>query len=218
MNETVLFESNEGVRFTRKDFKKRSQIAVRWFDGSYIMDYRINNVPLYNHPLLSWENLNCCNGWKYDEEYEKTAVQRGLKPAATIVRWDSYVDLAEAEKEKAEVWHDPDTAWNERCTRYYTIVTRKCCLKDLFDVDTIVDAYRKHDVNICKKDLEPWFNRPIMELMRLWHENEFFIEGLATQPATSLQRLKYNFIITGLMLGYPIESTAGLLYRHGLRF
>lgn len=49
-----------------------------------IRTYRFNNLPFYEHPLLSWANLDCCDGWDHDEEYLLTAVQEGKKPVADI--------------------------------------------------------------------------------------------------------------------------------------
>lgn len=203
--ETVLFESESGILFVRKDFKNRSQIIVKNRDsGCYIMDYRIKNVPLYVHRLLSWENLNCCGGWRYDKEYEKTAVQHGLKPAALIVRSDDYVYLTEEEKAKAEEWHDPDTAFNHTYTLYRTIIARKGCLNNLFDMDDISAAYGKLGICVDIHSMQSWLNMPVMDLMRFWWKNDYVFN-----PGT-----KTDLIITGLMLGYPIESTAGLIFRH----
>lgn len=42
--------------------------------------YAFPNVELsVSSPFLSWENLNCCGGWTYDEKYLFTAVQEGKK-------------------------------------------------------------------------------------------------------------------------------------------
>ena len=79
----LLYESPLGIRFIREDRKKRS--LVRVVNGTHTLHiYRMNNIPFYEHPYLSWENLDCCGGWPYDEEYLKYAVQRHRKLVSAI--------------------------------------------------------------------------------------------------------------------------------------
>lgn len=78
----VLFENPKGVRILRKDYKNRSKIEVRDKNDFLHMIYRMPNIPFYEHPLLSWKNLDQCNGWNHDEEYLRTAVQKGHKLVA----------------------------------------------------------------------------------------------------------------------------------------
>jgi len=72
----VVFKSKKGIIFERTDFKNRSRVNVR--SGKYNHRiYRFNNIHgiEFESPYVSCENLNCVNGWHYDKEYLKTAVQ-----------------------------------------------------------------------------------------------------------------------------------------------
>lgn len=80
---TVLHENSRGIQIIREDMVKRSAVKVK--SGVHTLKtYRMNNVPFYEHPCLSWANLDCCGGWTYDEEYLKSAVQKHKKLVAGI--------------------------------------------------------------------------------------------------------------------------------------
>ena len=82
-------------------------------------------------------------------------------------------------------------------TRNQVYIARTCSLKDLFDIDSVIDAYEKQDIIISKEKLIPYMEKPIMDLMK---------EGFFIYTDSAIE-----IIITGLMLGYPIESTASIL-------
>lgn len=185
---TVLHENSKGIKIIREDYKKRSKVNVIGFDGTPIRTYRFNNVPEYKHPYLSWENLDHCGGWASDDTYLLTAVQNSKKPAAQY--YYGYDSVPEIKTEKGiEVFTKHISDW--------IFITRSCSLKDLFDIDSIIYAYKKHNIFLDKADLMPYMEKPIMDLMK----EEFFIN----------QTTETEIVITGLMLGYPIESTASIL-------
>ena len=191
----LLHENSKGVKIVREDMKKRSKVCVLGLDGTSICTYRFNNVPEYKHPYLSWENLDHCGGWATDDSYLLTAVHNGKKPAAQYVIYES--------APKIETGNGVETYYTSRHGYYgYTInqvyITRTCSLKDLFDIDSIIDAYKKHDIWIDKEDIMPYMQKPIMDLMK----EDFFLN-----PADDTE-----LVITGLMLGYPIESTASIIF------
>ena len=79
----LLFESNRGISFFEETkgnmccVKVQAPGAKRAFTH---IRYCFPKVDIDLHsPLLSWENLNCCGGWAYDETYLKSAVQDGKK-------------------------------------------------------------------------------------------------------------------------------------------
>ena len=187
-NPTVLHENSKGIKIVREDYKNRSKVCVLGFDGSTIRTYRFNNVPEYKHPYLSWENLDHCGGWASDDTYLLTAVHNGKKPAAQY--YYGYESVPKIKKSKSI---DVFTDYIYNCV----FITRTCCLKDLFDVDSIIDVYDKQDVFLRKEELMLYMEKPIMDLMK----EKFFLN----------QTNETEVVITGLMLGYPIESTASIL-------
>ena len=187
-NLTVLHENSKGIRIVREDYKIRSKVSVIGFDGTSIRTYRFNNVPEYKHPYLSWENLDHCGGWATDDSYLLSAVHAGKKPAAQYYYgYDSVPEMKESMGVEVFVKHISD----------WVFIARTCSVKDLFDLDDIINAYMAQDIYLDREKLIPYMSRPIMDLMK----EEFWID-----PETI-----YEMVITGLMLGYPIESTASIL-------
>ena len=186
---TVLHENSKGIKIIREDYKKRSKVNVLGFNGTPIRTYRFNNVPEYKHPYLSWENLDHCGGWATDDRYLLSAVNEGKKPAAQY--YYGYESVPETKKSK-------DIEVFVEYIRNWVFITRTGSLNDLFDIDSIIEAYKKHDILLDKEELMPYMERPIMDLMK----EKFFIS----------QANDTETVITGLMLGYPIESTASILW------
>ena len=194
-NPTVLHENSKGIKIVREDYKNRSKVCVIGFDGISMRTYRFNNVPEYKHPYLSWENLDHCGGWATDDTYLLTAVQNGQKPAAQYAEINQSVPNIEP-CNGIETCYMSEQIY-DNYTRNQVYITRTGSLKDIFDIDSIISAYAKHDVPLCKEKLTPYMDRPIMDLMK----EEFFLN-----PSNQAE-----FVITGLMLGYPIESTVSII-------
>lgn len=195
-NMTVLHENNKGIKIIREDYKNRSKVNVISSNGYIHRTYRFNNVPEYKHPYLSWENLDHCGGWASDDTYLLTAVHNGKKPAAQYVTINEPVPNVKQD-DNIETYYTSEKVY-DNYTRNQVYITRTCSMKDLFDIDSIIEAYKKHDILLDKEELMPYMERPIMDLMK---EN-FFLE----------QESETELVITGLMLGYPIESTASILW------
>ena len=187
MEPNILHKNSKGITMTREDKVKRSCVKVA-SHGCTFRTYRFNNIPFYEHPLLSWANLDCCNGWVYDKDYLLTAVQEGKKPVADIF-------LSElpsiTTSSTIDVWHDPEK-------KNHMIIALHGCLADFFDLDEIVEAYRKQNVIIDIADLEPYTHTPLITLFQY----NFWVNP----------RNVAEWVITGLGLGYPIESTASILH------
>ncbi len=190
----ILHENSKGIRMIYEEGVRRSNVRVIGGDGHTLQIYRFNNAPFYEHPLLSWKNLDCCGGWAHDKEYLLAAVQNGKKPVAAI----SSASLPEIpDGDDFEVWYDPAPTTNGSVTWHHMIIAWKGSLAGFFDIDSIVSAYAKQDVDVNKEELSSYFT---ISLLRLF-QNQFWIN-----PVT-----KAGLIITGLGFGYPIKSTASLL-------
>ena len=77
------------------------------------------------------------------------------------------------------------------------LVTRKGCLCDYFDIDSIVAAYATQDFKLDKAALEKYFSVPLIRLF----QNTFWLTLRTADEA----------IVAGLGLGYPIESTISII-------
>jgi len=77
----IIFESNRGIIFERTLLNNgRIRLAViNKRNGETMSDYLYKNMPGLQAPFLNLDNLNCVNGWIYDETYLHMAVQNGKK-------------------------------------------------------------------------------------------------------------------------------------------
>ena len=192
----LLHENSFGVKMIREDKVKRSTVKVIE-DGHTLHIYRFNNIPFYEHPYLSWANLDCCGGWDYDKDYLYTAVQEGKKPVAEITDETLPEILLTPD---IEIWKNPVPTINGPHKWWHMLVTRKGRLSDYFDIDSIVAAYAAQDFKIDKTSkavLEEYFSVPLITLFQ--------------NPFWGTLRTADEAIVTGLGLGYPIESTISLI-------
>lgn len=220
---TVLFEDNYGNRFVRSDGTKRSVVNIVDPNGRNQKAYRMNNVPVYEHPYLSWQNLDCCNGWwisDEDEAYLNTAVQMDRKLISEIT-----LEFPEiVEEPSRDLLHNlvaerlavlcpnlnPEReTWRiDRTDRVYpnlficnVVIIRKCCLADFFDAGEVAAAYHRQSYEYITKDaLMPYFQ---IELTELFPDYDSIVSPCKTD---------LRCILTGLALGYPIESTVSYIY------
>jgi len=201
-----IFKGDSGISFYRSDTKKTSKVSVK--NEAFrrpLTTYTFRNIPadIFQSPYISWANLNCCNGWNYDESYLLTAVQEGKKLCAGITfnsedEFGAYVDTLNTEYP----YYCPPQRLNGAGTYwYYVDITRKGCISDYIDMDKVQETYILLGIDhlnfseICR-----YANLPMISLL----------DGTADfdygNPKDDEQ-----YVITGLLLGYPLESTAALI-------
>jgi len=219
----VLHRNSKGIVMVREDFKARSQVKVLCeFAQKHpcIRTYRFNLIqePV-EVPYCSWANLDCCGGWSFDEEYLDTAVQRGRKLFAgrtTSLRSQytpNYPTLEEA-REQFSAFQDtlPDdmTADVDSIGTgpnfFHTYICRTGKITDYIDLNMVFDFYEKlgqHISDAEKAEVERLCDCPI----KLYGSGQAPFSYADADTNT-------EFITTGLLLGYPIESTVSILQGH----
>ena len=153
----------------------------------------------YLHPFLNWHNVLFCSGdrtlWQ-DYEYLNTAVQQGTKTAATLYLEPDSVPGKEIMKSLPE----SVSALPYEKTMIY--IFHKGCLADYFDFEQIKSLYEQHGVSrIDWNQVEFYFQKDL----------SFFADEKACGFSLQCGGNRDQLIITGLVLGYPIESTVALL-------
>ena len=205
----ILNENIYGIRMIRTDLKKRSRVDVINKNGDTLHTYRMNNVPFYEHKYLSWQNLDHCNGWIHDKKYLDTAVQKELKPVAGIsididdegeiqAKLDEVretLDLSKEDVALEKVIHNGSHKWMN------VVIARKGSLSDFYDMKEIVQAYLRQGVEIDMAGLEEYFHVELGELFSGKYKG--FDYGAL--------RSDIEWVVCGLGLGYPIESTAWMI-------
>ena len=153
----------------------------------------------YHSPFLSWYNLIFCSNYygpALDYNYMDTAVQQGKKTAATI-----YHSLDSREGKTIVSKLPADCSYIEYdSSMIYVYHTGK--LSDYFDFEKIKNLYQKHGIGSLD-----W------EIVRMYFEKPLSFFGNENDCGFSLQSggNTEQKLITGLILGYPIESTVSLL-------
>ena len=209
MKKTVILNENiHGIKIIREDYVRRSKVCVRSRDGYHIHTYRFNNLEkTFDSPYVSWANLDCCNGWYYDKEYLITSVPMGKKLYAGITF--SKQDYDEIEKEKylevIESLTDEFVTGYEierNCNFTSYFICRKGTLRDYYNLNEVIDFYKKLGLYLNDNIIQQLTEYFSYELSDFSNEIPFDY----VNPRSIAQ-----YIITGLLLGYPLESTCSIL-------
>ena len=233
----IIFESNKGITFERTisrdglcHLKVRQQRTKR---KRTIMEYFYANTPSLQSPYLSWENLNCCNGWVYDENHLHTAVQRGKKLYSGFcfsISSESFIELSRPYNPNFEFFteesvHDilskieaklpadcvMGTIKKDKKSENFTLLNMYICKKgkisDYFDINEVVEHYRQLHIQIPNEEKNLILE--ISELPLMNFSRADFAYNYVSPTCCS------HFILTGLLLGYPIETTASLIINSG---
>ncbi len=221
--ERVLHHNPRGVSIVREDFKLRSQVkVVISYDGKRhcLRTYRFNRTEqVIDIPYCSWANLDCCGGWDFDEEYLDTAVQKGLKLFAgrvTSLKWQYAPNLPTADEALREfeqlknslpsgVIADVETpAVDHGCL--YTFICRTGCISDHIDLGSVFEGYDNLGCHLSEHERK--------EIIRLCGI-EICQYGKGQAPFSYVHAAGVvQLVVTGLLLGYPIESTVSIIEGH----
>ena len=221
----LLHQNSKGVKIVREDYKKRSQVKVfSEFQGKrYILrSYRFNQIPdRFDSPFCSWANLDCCGGWASDDTYLDTAVQEGRKlydGRAEHLRSSYSPDLPSMDEALQEFQKMAEglpagvTAGIEESGRenaegfLYTFICREGKIEDYFDINDVFEFYGKLGLNLPQYVSAQVNELCGIEIKAFGGDKPPFIYYQADSPI--------ELITTGLLLGYPLESTASILCGH----
>lgn len=155
----------------------------------------------YQSQYLSWYNLICCSN-NYGPipvvDYLNRSVIEGKKVAATIYPKSSseYMKLV---SEMGDGYYC--YPYQPKEYAYLLYVSKKGTLSEYFDLDAILDVYRSCGVNLDQEKMKEYFGQ---ELSYFGNEDLCSIELHNCLGEAELA-------VTGLLFGYPIESTIALI-------
>ena len=216
----ILHQNSKGIKMSRDDFKRRSQVKViseNTGSARTLRTYRFDNIhELIEVPYSSWANLDCCGGWCFDKDYLDTAVQKGLKlyaGRATLLRHqyaphaltldDAQQQFESLKKELPDyVFADVESIANN--PHYFcTFICRTGRISDHIDLDMVFSFYDKLGQKISSKEKKEIERFCGCEIKQFGSAQAPFCYDRASTNA--------ELITTGLLLGYPIESTVSIL-------
>lgn len=157
----------------------------------------------YKSPWLSWYNLICCSN-NYGPipvvSYMNHSVQEGKKLAATIYpeSGDAYM---QAIAEAGDTYYC--YPYHVQEYEYMLFFSRKGRLSDYFDMDEILAVYESCDVCLDREKMQDYFGRELS-----WFGNEDLCP-IELHNCLGEEELA----VTGLLFGYPVESTVALIRR-----
>lgn len=212
----VIYKNKKGLTMERKNYGDKSEVRVRQefiHEGTHtVAKYKFKNITNYYTPYLNWENLSYNSCWAYSEEDLFNQFASGNKLFAQIVinmnRKEEIKIIDKIEKLKlsddsvivTEIKH-----WTDYCRMF--ILSRKGCVSDYIDVKKVLsDYYRLGLWELSKSELLTLMNMVDTNMENFAHEdlNEFHYDFKNPDGAI-------EYIFTGLLFGYPIESTADRL-------
>lgn len=208
----ILYDSKEGTEFVRKNNGGKAVVTVRGSQCVY-MKYRFPDITQYEHPMLSWENLDKCGGWDCNEEDILVLVLEGKKPAGELIILEKDEKVLH---EKVESYSIPNELsvieycpWNSIYTKasMQVITPGHNSLSEIFDLDDICKHYEKLGLNIKSYDkdiIRHMMEEPLLNLLS--SERNRFHYDFANSCKTVAED-----IVTGLLLGYPLESTYSII-------
>lgn len=203
METEVIFKSKTGICFEKRDFKTKSEVkVVNYYNGKRYVLARYSFKKIDNpftSPFLSWKNLNCCDGWACDKDrdYLLTAVQSGQKLVSDIVN----IDRKKLDPVEIPL-HCGVYEYNSWRHIFSVTIYRKGALNDYFDIQEIIDAYKAYGVELDQQERNTLFFYGSQDIFTFVKSDPYDLYN---------PRRIAEYITTGLLLGYPIESTVSIL-------
>ncbi len=197
----------------KKDFKK-TEHKMYINNGHLMITYKYPKVKReFSSPMLNDENMHLAGGWNFESKSDdKTLLNRVInkkKPSGFIVEEDiSKIKEVQEKANKAGLETKINEEKRNDQTYYELGFTQKGTFGDHFDIDALVKDYEKY-WNPHNKD----FVLPMDDFI-----NTDQLKGLKDKKLSSFLSFDYgktdksseDNIITGLLLGYPIETTVAI--------
>lgn len=211
--DTVLFQK-DGFTLVQKSKGAFSQVRVLYDNNKRASStYTFPNVACdFQSPYLSWENLLHCGGFQVKDDYLKyIAVQQGKKLYAGFGYFthqhgtprhkidDEISRITEALPEDCEFGLEEPQ--NHNLLNYY--VCRKGAVKDYIDIDNALLCYKQMGLDLRSED--DCVKRYCAIEMRDFSQSDKIAFDYGNPSSIG------QYIVTGLLLGYPLASTYSLI-------
>ena len=156
-------------------------------------------------PLLSWRNLFFCSnnyGCAPDYQYMNNAVQNGTKTAATIYMNDTDVYKSFMDTLPTGIHAAPYGNYSKSEHPVILFVYRDGSLASYFNFEQVMQVYRGHSVDSIDWERVKYLIEKPMNYFANEDECGFSLQSC---------RNNHTLVVTGLLLGYPVESTIAWL-------
>jgi hypothetical protein len=215
------YQNEQGYGFTgffRRDYKQTSDMVVM-YHGYSNLRYKYPKIMdnPFHSPMIRWHNLFFCGGYPpitfANGELVDTnnhlldAVRTGQKPIGFwLLKSDELEETICKAKQADLIWKITSIDYHH--FKYKIGIANKGKVKDHFDLNKLLESYRLFSERLGfdllnKEEEEIILNHNDLDL-------SYFINGY---DYGSPCKKRYDHVLTGLLLGYPIESTVALIAR-----
>lgn len=195
----------------RRDYKENSvMLAIN--NGNLVRRYKYPKIEIpFKSKMVRWENLHFCGGLGIpkpdgtnaganDELLQ--AVIDGLKPVGFIITDKPEIYINKAMKSQCKYTIN-NVAWLQNYKE--VAIANGGKLKDNFDLNSLIESYRSMSREVgwnllTKEDESRLLSKGNCDL------SDFLVDWDYANPKSN-----YDLALTGLLLGFPIESTVAIM-------
>lgn len=197
----------------RRDYRQSSEMIVL-NNGNLIGKYKYPKVQhSFDTPMLRWQNLYFCGGYDVRVEEGKRlgsndllvdAVVKGLKPIGFIVVEETEVNkyIKKAIDNGLKYSINPHF-WDDHCEIGVANIGK---LEERFNFDNLIEAYSLYSKDLGYEVITEGEKEWLYGMAKL-QLSDFICDF----DYSSSEKSICEHILTGLLLGYPIESTVALI-------
>jgi len=175
--------------------------------GYHQSTYCYNDIELpFKSYMLRWENLNFCGGWGMEGFNDKKLIKAVIKRKKPfgIGLFKSGKDVEDIIQMVEESGLPYSVEINKNCNGYENVsVCQHGTIGELFDLKSFIESYK-----ILLEGVNDDINYEYFENLRDVELKMFLKDWEYYNPRNDTELAR-----TGLLLGYPIESTASLIRR-----
>jgi hypothetical protein len=198
--------------FEREYKYTKHMIALN--NGNVMTRYRFPKVEIpFSSPMHRWENLWFCGGWSTQgpngewvdsDENLLQAVIDGLKPMGFIMCSDQQEaqEYAQRGKDAGLVVTVNDNSSYNQYFPFEVAVCQHGTIGELFDIDALIDSYGL----LGDGELLDWGDTVWLLQLKGHELSDYLTEWDYANPWNN-----FTFALTGLLLGYPVESTVAVI-------
>lgn len=195
----------------RRDYKKNSvMLAIN--NGNVVRRYKYPKIQIpFKSEMVRWENLHFCGGLgipKADgtnagaDDKLFQAVIHGLKPVGFIITDKPEIYINEAMKSQCKYTIN-NVDWLQDYKE--VAIANDGKLKDNFDLNSLIESYKLMSIEVgwnllTKEDESQLLSKGNCYL------RDFLVDWDYANPKSN-----YDLVLTGLLLGFPIESTVAIM-------
>ncbi len=179
------------------------------------------NTKLYEHPFLSWENFTYAYCEPDEEELDDYLLNHALQD-------NKKTSLIVITKRKEEVFDTFSNDYNvyaeEADDGFFRIfIARKGCLADYFDKDELEDYYNYRKVRYNKDKFDYLFHSEMIDLLLCKTKYNNLVSYNPRMRMDGKDKIATSYgstagLISGLLFGYPIESSISMVEDNAIFF